>query len=274
VAGLDHVRISRPSGRETFGGAVNTSQIPAPRVRRRKGSAAPRAVGLAAIYLRVSTDEQEGSLVSQEVAARAEAAKRGLDVAAVYSDNGFSGGNLQRPALSELRAAVAAGEVATIIIFAVDRLSRRQADVLMLLEEFALAGAGIVSASQAFDTTTGMGKAMIGFLSIFAELQREEIGTRTRVALQAKIARGECVGRTPFGCRIEERDGGKFYGPSDDWPIVRRILDERNGGASCQSIANRLNRDEIPTPSTRGIWSAATVAMLCRSRAVRAVAAG
>jgi site-specific DNA recombinase len=252
---------------------VNLAGIPAPRVRRWKGAAAPSAVGLAAVHLRVSVDEADcGSLASQEVAARAECVKRGLDVAAVYTDNGVSGGSLDRPALAELRTAVAAGEVAAVIVYAVDRLSRRQSHTLLLLEEFAAAGAGIASASQPFDTTTAVGRAMIGFLAIFAELQRGEIRSRTKRALQAKIARGEAVGRTAFGCRIEARDGGKFYGPSGDWPIVRRVLDERNGGASCQAIADGLNAEGVSTPSARGRWSAATVAMLCRSRAVRTVA--
>jgi site-specific DNA recombinase len=254
---------------------VNTSSIPAPRQRRRKGVVAARAVGSAAIYLRVSTDEQVegGSLASQEAACRSECAKHGLDVAAVYVDEGVSGGTLDRPALTELRAAVAAGEIAAVVVYAVDRLSRRQAHTLVLLESFAESGVGIWSASQPFETATAMGRAMIGFLAIFAELQRDEIRARTRRALQAKIARGEAVGRTPFGCRIElQADGRKLYAASADWAIVRRILDERNSGASCQAIANRLNRDAISTPSTRGKWSAATVAMLCRSRAVRAVA--
>jgi DNA invertase Pin-like site-specific DNA recombinase len=254
---------------------MNLANIPAPRQRRRKGSTAPSAVGLAAVYVRVSTDEQEGSLESQERACRAEAAKRGLDVAAVYTDEGYSGGTLDRPALVELRAAVGAGEVAVVIVFSVDRLSRRQADVLALLEEFAAAGAGIVSASQPFETTTPMGRAMIGFLSIFAELQREEIRQRTRVALQRKIAEGKPVGRTPYGVRIAGDGDGKHYAAnSATWPIVERILAERASGRSCQWIANGLNREGIANPSARGIWSAATVAALCRSRAVRQVAQG
>jgi site-specific DNA recombinase len=252
---------------------VNLGAIPPARKRRRKGDTAPRAVGKAALYLRVSVEELNGdSIASQEAACRAECAKRDLTVAGVFVDRGFSAGTIERPALTELRTAVAAGKVAAVVVYAVDRLSRRQADTLGLLEEFAGHGVGIWSASQDFETATSTGKAMLGFLAIFAELQREEIRSRTKRALHAKMERGEAVGRTPFGVRIEARDGRKYYASAEHWPTVRGILDERQGGASCQKIANRLNAEGVLTPSERGKWSAATVARLCRSRAVRSVA--
>ncbi len=95
---------------------MNLATIPEPRQRRKRGAAAPAAVGRAAIYVRTSTDEQPHSLVSQEAACRAECARRGLVVAGVYSDGGWSGGSLDRPALTELRSAVAAGEIATVVV--------------------------------------------------------------------------------------------------------------------------------------------------------------
>src|SRR5437764_12984207 len=107
---------------------ADLSGIPEPRRRRRKGLAAPGAG--AAIYVRVSVDEQAegngGSLASQEAACRAECAKRGFEVQRVYSDNGFSGGTIERPALTEVRQAVRAGKAAAVVVYAVDRLSRRQ----------------------------------------------------------------------------------------------------------------------------------------------------
>ncbi len=269
---------------------MNLSAIPAPRQRRRKGKAAPAAVGRAAVYVRVSTEDQTDngeSLASQEAACRAECAKRGLAVAAVYSDPGHSAGSLERPALDELRAAVAAGEVAAVVVYAVDRLSRRQADMLALLEEFAGHGVGIWSASQDFETATASGKAMIGFLAIFAELQREEIRARTKRALTKKRDAGEPVGRTPFGLQQGEEGGQRRYLKADTWSIVERILVERSAGASCQQIADRLNADSVPTPTAHrlvaggqpaglikgaGKWSAATVARISRSSTIRAVA--
>src|SRR5205807_9178320 len=101
-----------------------------------------------------------------------------------------------------VRHAEGAGMLAAVVVYAVGRLSRRQAETLTLLEEFAAHGAGTASACQPFDTTNPMGGAMIGFLASFAELQREDIRARTRVALRRKRDQGEPAGRSAFGVKI------------------------------------------------------------------------
>lgn len=258
---------------------MNVSAIPQPRQRRRRGVAAPGAKGRAAIYVRVSTDEQAdpglngGSLESQEARCQALCQARGLEVMAVFVDAGESGGSLDRPALDDLRMFVAAGEVEAVVVYAVDRLSRSQADTLALLQEFERNGAGLMAASQDFDTTSPTGRAMLGMLAVFAELQRAEIRERTRVKLRAKAARGEAVSRPAFGLR---REGRSFVRDEATWPVVARILTERMAGSSCQMIADRLNSGSVPTPTAvrgearglvkgPGIWHAATVAKLCRN---------
>lgn len=265
---------------------MNLTGIPEPRRRRRKGTVAPTAQGKAAVYVRVSTSEQSdpglngGSLESQEAACRALCVARGLEVVRVFTDAGASGGTLERAALAELRQAVRAGEVSVVVVYAVDRLSRRQSDTLGLLEEFEAAGAGLAAASQPFDTTTPAGRAMLGMLAVFAELQRAEIRERTRVALAAKRARGEAVGRSPFGLM---RDGAGFTRDPATWATVERILRERSAGASCQRIADDLNTTGVPTPTASrgehrglvqgpGSWHAATVAGLCRNPNIRRAA--
>lgn len=262
---------------------MNLAGIPEPRRRRKRGATAPAAERLAAIYVRVSTEaqtEETGSLESQEAACRALCAARGYDVAQLYVDAGQSGGSVDRPALTELRAAVADGSVGVVVVYALDRLSRSQRDTLTLLEEFEHHGAGLAAASQSFDTTTPTGRAMLGMLAVFAELQRAEIRERTRSALRAKRDRGEAVGRTPFGL---VRSGTGYAADPESWPIVARILSERGDGRSCQRIADRLNAENVPTPTAarggrRGLvtgpgrWHAATVAKLCRNTYILAVA--
>lgn len=110
-------------------------------------------------------------------------------------------------------------------------------------------------------------------LAVFAELQRAEIRERTKAKLRTKAAKGEAVGRTPFGLA---RDVATFARDPQTWPTVERILRERGDGASCQAIANALNADGVPTPtaskgeargliSGAGKWHAATVTKLCRN---------
>lgn len=265
---------------------MNVSAIPEPRKRRRRGAAAPAAEGNAALYVRVSTAEQAdpglngGSLESQEARCRALCEARGLEVVRVFIDAGESGGDLERPALTALRDCVAAGEVAAVVVYAVDRLSRSQADTLALLREFEQYGAGLMAASQDFDTTSPTGRAMLGMLAVFAELQRAEIRERTKAKLRAKRARGEAVSRPAFGLI---REGAGFARDPATWPVLGRILSERSSGRSCQAIADALNADAVPTPTaTRGearglvtgpgIWHAATVAKLCRNPHVLAAA--
>ncbi len=267
---------------------MNLAGLPEPRKRRRRGTVAPAAEGKAAIYCRVSTDEQAdpglngGSLESQEARCRALCEARGLEVVGVYVDPGVSGGSLDRPELTKLREAVARGEVSAVIVYAVDRLSRRQADTLALLEEFESAGSGLMAASQDFDTTSPTGRAMLGMLAVFAELQRAEIRERTKVKLRAKAARGEAVGRAPYGLR---RAGAGFETHPAEWPVIIDILGLRAGGDSCQFIADYLNREGFPTPTaargeSRGLvtssgkWHAATVAKLCRNPNILRIATG
>lgn len=263
---------------------MNLEAIPAPRQRRRKGVVSAQAKGKAAIYLRVSTEEQAedgSSLESQEARCRALCEARGVTVVDIYRDAGYSGGTLQRPDLSALREAVKAGTIGVVVVYAVDRLSRSQRDTLNLLDEFEQAGAGLASASQPFDTTTPMGKAMIAMLAVFAELQRAEIRDRTRVALKRKAGRGEAVNRLPLGVK---RNGKGYERDPASWPIVARILSERAIGATCATIAHNLNAEGVPTATSLrgerrglvnpngGLWHAATIAALCRNPIVLGLA--
>lgn len=245
--------------------ALLLDSLPQPRQRRRKGTPAATATNRAAIYIRCSVErsaEETSTLESQERACRALCEARGLEVAGVLVDRGHSGGTLDRPALTELRAQVAAGKVAVVVVYALDRLSRSQAHTLALLEEFEQAGAGLAAASQPFDSTSASGRALLGMLAVFAELQRAEIRSRTKQALAAKRQRGEATNRTPYGLA---RSGAVFVRCPDTWANVERMLRERIDGRTCEEIARDLNADGVATPSGVGRWYAAGVARLARN---------
>ena len=91
----------------------------------------------------------------------------------VYDDGGYSGGTMERPGLKQLLADVTAGRVDTIVVYKVDRLTRSLADFARIVEVLDRAGASFVSVTQAFNTTTSMGRLTLNVLLSFAQFERE-----------------------------------------------------------------------------------------------------
>ena len=135
-----------------------------------------------AIYVRVSTSEQakSGYSVGEQVDRLKSYCKAlGYKNPKVYNDAGFSGAKIDRPALSLLINDVKAKKIEKVLVYKLDRLSRSQKDTLMLIEDIFLKnGCDFVSISENFDTSTPLGRAMIGILAVFAQLEREQIKER------------------------------------------------------------------------------------------------
>lgn len=144
------------------------------------------------IYIRVSTREQanEGySIKEQEVRLRAYAKSRGYKIIKVYIDPGHSGANLDRPALQEMLKEINNADL--VLVYKLDRLSRSQKDTLHLIEEvFLKNGVDFNSISESFDTSTPFGRAVIGILSVFAQLEREQIKERLMMGRTARAKEG------------------------------------------------------------------------------------
>jgi site-specific DNA recombinase len=160
-------------------------------------SARPRALRCA-IYTRVSTDqglEQDfNSLDAQREACtayiRSQAHEGWVLVATPYDDGGYSGGNLERPALKALLQAVAAQRIDVIVVYKVDRLTRSLADFAKLVEAFDGAGVSFISITQSFNTTTSMGRLTLNMLLSFAQFEREVTGERIRDKIAASKRKG------------------------------------------------------------------------------------
>ncbi len=114
-----------------------------------------------------------------------------------YDDGGFTGGNLDRPALQRLLDDMDRGEVDVVVVYKVDRLSRSLLDFARLMERFERREVGFVSISQHFDTSTSMGRLMLNVLLSFAQFERELIAERTRDKIQAARRRGKWTGGPP-----------------------------------------------------------------------------
>ncbi len=147
-----------------------------------------------AIYIRVSTQEQakEGYSIGEQKE-RLEKYCEAHDwiVYKVYTDPGFSGGSTDRPGLQQLIRDVERKRVDKVLVYKLDRLSRSQKDTLFLIEDvFLKNGVDFVSMTENFDTSTPFGRAMIGILSVFAQLEREQIKERMQIGLDARAKEG------------------------------------------------------------------------------------
>ena len=164
-----------------------------------------------ALYTRVSTAEQaaEGySIEEQADRLRAYANALGLAPVELYVDAGYSGASLDRPELSRLISDVQAGRVSRVIVYKLDRLSRSQKDTLYLIEDVFLAhGCEFVSMSENFDTGSPFGRAMIGILAVFAQLEREQIKERMSLGKEGRAKSGKWRGGGKMPIGYEYRDG-------------------------------------------------------------------
>ncbi len=161
-----------------------------------------------AIYTRKSSDEgldqAFNSLHAQREACEAYIKSQAHEgwrlVPTSYDDGGLSGGTLERPGLKRLLQDVDAGRVDTIVVYKIDRLTRSLADFARIVERLEKASASFVSVTQAFNTTTSMGRLTLNVLLSFAQFEREVTGERIRDKIRASKRRGMWMGGTvPLG---------------------------------------------------------------------------
>jgi site-specific DNA recombinase len=185
-----------------------------------------------AIYTRKSTDEgldqAFNSLDAQREACAAYVLSQQHEgwvlLPDSYDDGGFSGGNLDRPGLQQLLAEVKAGRVDVIIVYKVDRLTRSLADFAKIVDVLDGAGASFVSITQAFNTTTSMGRLTLNVLLSFAQFEREVISERVRDKIAASKAKGMWMGGpVPLGYRVIDR---KLIIDADEAKTVRWIMEQ------------------------------------------------
>ena len=199
---------------------------------------------VAAIYIRVSTDYQaeEGySIDAQKEQLEAYCISKRIKDYTFYIDGGWSGSNINRPEIQRLIEDVKNDKISHVIVYKLDRLSRSQKDTLYLIEDvFNPHGVDFVSLNESMDTSTPMGKLMIGILSAFAQLERENIRLRTRMGMKERVKSGLWMGggRIPFGYDYDREKG--VLVPNQDAEKVRQIYKLYIGGKSPQEIATML----------------------------------
>lgn len=199
----------------------------------------------AAIYIRVSTDAQaeEGySIDAQKEQLAAYCVSKGIKAYEFYIDGGWSGSNINRPEIQRLIKDSEEGKISHCIVYKLDRLSRSQKDTLYLIEDvFIPNNISFVSLNETLDTSTPMGKLMIGILSAFAQLERENIRLRTRMGMKERVKDGYWMGggRIPFGYDYDRNQG--ILVPNKDADKVKKIYSLYIEGKSPQVIADILD---------------------------------
>lgn len=202
----------------------------------------------AGLYARVSTDIQmEGySIEAQKEFLVSYAKAKEFDEYEFYVDGGYSGKNLDRPEIQRLIKDVCENKIDAVIVFKLDRISRSQKDTLYLIEEiFNKHNVGFISMRENFDTTSPFGKAMIGILSVFAQLERETILERTRIGIKKRAESGlwRGGGKIPFPYRYNEKTGILVPNP-EDVETLHKMISLYISGLSFVKIGAIVGMDE------------------------------
>ncbi len=206
-----------------------------------------------AVYTRKSSDEgleqDFNSLHAQREAAESYIASQRSQgwecLPEQYDDGGFTGGNMERPALRRLLADIEAGLIDCVIVYKVDRLSRSLLDFARIVEVFEQHGVSFVSVTQQFNTASSMGRLTMNVLLSFAQFEREIISERTRDKIAATRRKGLWSGGHPIlGYDIEHLPGGNRLAVNEaEAKRVRRIFELY---LECGSVSQTIRRlDEM-----------------------------
>jgi site-specific DNA recombinase len=216
----------------------------------------------AVVYLRVSTSKQADSgagLEAQEAKCREHCARLGLDVLSIRTDAAMSGKDAveKRPGLMAALEDVKANPGAVMVVYSLSRLARSQRIIWNLLDDRGEYRLALASATESFETCTPMGRAMLGMLGVWAQLEADLVSERTIAALEAVAERGTKLGApTMIESTTEE---GERYIDAEKVALVRRVQDlYATGDYSHRTLAEHLNQNGIASVTGRQ-WHARTV---------------
>jgi site-specific DNA recombinase len=204
-----------------------------------------------AVYTRKSSEEgldmEFNSLDAQREACEAYVASQKAEgwllVPDRYDDGGYSGGTLERPALERLMADIEARRIDVIVVYKIDRLSRSLMDFSKLVEVFDRNEVTFVSVTQAFNTTTSMGRLTLNVLLSFAQFEREVIGERIRDKFAASRRKGMWMGGwAPLGYEIKDR---KLLVHEADAKVVRTIFERFARAKSVTKLVKWLDEQGV-----------------------------
>lgn len=213
-----------------------------------------------ALYVRVSTTSQleEGySIEEQKSKLESYCDIKDWHVYKVYTDGGFSGSTTERPALEQLIKDAQSKLFDTVLVYKLDRLSRSQKDTLYLIEDIFLKNnIEFVSLLENFDTSTPFGRAVIGLLSVFAQLEREQIKERMQLGKlgRAKAGKSMMWAKTSYGYSYN-KDTGTMTVNEYEALAVKEIFTSYLAGMSITKLRDKINEEYPKQPA----WSYRTI---------------
>lgn len=203
-----------------------------------------KAVG----YVRVSTEEQvQGfSLDAQVDRIKAYALSQDYALIEIHRDDGYSAKDLNRPGIRRLLADVRRGQVDVVLVYKLDRLSRRLRDLTEILDLVAEHAARFESVTEPFETKSAPGRLMLNVLGGFAQFEREVNGERVLLAMERRFRQGKWMVQPPFGYRMVE---GLLVVEPTEAALVQRIFQRYLGdGLGAKELARELNAEGAPHP--------------------------
>lgn len=219
---------------------------------KKKQTSEPKLQIRCAIYTRKSTeeglDQDFSSLDAQRESAeayiRSQRHEGWVCVNERYDDGGFTGGNMERPALQRLMIDIKEGKIDCVMVYKVDRLSRSLMDFARMMEAFDKHQVSFVSVTQQFNTATSMGRLVLNVLLSFAQFEREMIAERTRDKIAATRRKGKwCGGRPILGYDVElDARGPRLILNQAEVEQVREIFELYLQHRSLLSVVQELNR--------------------------------
>jgi site-specific DNA recombinase len=235
----------------------------------------------AAIYARVSSAQQkeEHTIASQTAALIAFAQERDYHVPRewIFEDEGFSGASLERPGLERIRDLAAEGQLQAVLVYSPDRLSRKYAYQVLLMEEFSRNGAETVFVNGP-QAQTAEDQLLVQFQGMIAEYERAQILERSRRGKRHHARHGSVnvLCNAPYGYRYvrKTQDTAAYYEIIEEQAIIVRQAYEwyTSEGLSIGAITRRLNERNVPTRKRIGRWERSTVWAMLRNPAYKGVA--
>lgn len=213
-----------------------------------------------ALYVRVSTLSQleEGySIEEQKAKLESYCDIKDWHIYKVYTDGGFSGSTTERPALEQLIKDAQSKLFDTVLVYKLDRLSRSQKDTLYLIEDIFLKNnIEFVSLLENFDTSTPFGRAVIGLLSVFAQLEREQIKERMQLGKlgRAKAGKSMMWAKTSYGYNYDKETGSMTVNEYEAL-AVKEIYSSYLAGMSITKLRDKINEEHPKQPA----WSYRTI---------------